>query len=193
MTEVLLLHHAHGRTDGVQALAEDLRGAGHVVHVPDLYDGQVFDALEDGLAYAREVGFGTLLERGVAAAEALPDDLVPIGLSLGVMPAQRLAQTLPGVRGAVLLHACVPVSEFGSSWPEGVPVQVHAMDGDELFVGEDLDAARELVASAGDAELFLYAGEQHLFTDRSLPAHDAAAAALVLERVLSLLDRAGSR
>ena len=188
MSEVLLLHHAHGRTPGVEAFAEALRSAGHVVHVPDLYEGRVFDALDDGLAYAREVGFGTLLERGRAVAEALPAELVHVGMSLGVVPAQMLAQTRRGARGAVLLHSCLPVSEFGSAWPKGVPVQVHAMEDDDFFA-EDLEAARELVASASDAELFLYPGDAHLFTDSSLPAYDPAATDLVLERVLALLGR----
>ena len=158
--------------------------------MPDLYDGRVFDSLDDGLAYAKEVGFGAVAERGRAAAEALPAELVYVGFSLGVVPAQMLAQTRPQARGAVLLHSCLSVAEFSASWPEGVPVQVHGMDGDDFFVGGgDLDAARELVASAPDAELFLYPGEQHLFTDSSLPAYDPAATALVTERVLSLLDR----
>ena len=190
MAEVLLLHHAHGRTDGVQAFGQALRSAGHTVHVPDLYDGRVFDALDDGLAYAQEVGFGTIAERGRAAAEALPEELVYMGSSLGVVPAQLLAQTRPQARGAVLLHSCLPVQEFSPTWPDGVPVQVHAMDGDDLFVtGGDLDAARELVESAADAELFLYPGEQHLFTDSSLPAYDPAATELLTARVLALLER----
>ena len=190
MTEVLLLHHAHGRTDGVQAFAEALRSAGHTVHVPDLYDGRVFDRLDDGLAYAREVGFGTIAERGRAAAETLPAELVYLGFSLGVVPAQMLAQTRPQARGAVLLHSCLPGAEFGAGWPEGVPVQVHGMDADELFVdGGDLDAARELVAAVPEAELFLYPGEEHLFTDSSLPAYDAAANELLTGRVLAFLER----
>ena len=34
------------------------------------------------------------------------------GFSLGVMPAQKLAQTRPGARGALIFHSCLPVSEF---------------------------------------------------------------------------------
>jgi dienelactone hydrolase len=189
MAEILLFHHVYGRTDGVERFAGRLRQAGHVVHVPDLYEGQVFDSMADGQAYARSVGFGELLERGVRAADDLPADLVYAGLSLGVVPAQRLAQTRPGARGALLLYSCLPVAEFGS-WPAGVPVQVHGMDGDELFAGEgDLDAARELVATTPDAELFVYPGKQHLFADDRLPDHDPKAAELLLERVVSALAR----
>jgi dienelactone hydrolase len=189
MAEVLLFHHAHGLTRGIRDFAEVLRQAGHTVHVPDLYEGHVFDALEDGLAYAEKTGFGTIIERGVAAAEG-PRELVYAGFSLGVMPAQRLAQTRPGALGALLFHACVPVSQFGGAWPRGVPVQIHGMDGDEFFVGEgDLEAARALVEATPQAELFLYRGDKHLFADSSLPSFDKDAAALLTERVLRFLDR----
>jgi dienelactone hydrolase len=192
MAEVLLFHHAQGLTSGVRAFADALAGEGHTVHTPDLFDGRVFDSLEDGLAYAQEVGFGTLLERGSAAAEALPGSLVYAGLSLGVMPAQMLAQTRPGARGAVLVDACVPPAEFGDAWPAGVPVQVHGMEADPVFAGEgDLDAARALVATTDDAEMFLYPGDVHLFSDASLPAYDAAATTLLTERVRAFLDGVG--
>jgi dienelactone hydrolase len=105
------------------------------------------------------------------------------------MPAQMLAQSRPGAKGAQLFHACLPTSEFGGAWPRGVPVQIHGMDADELFVDEgDLDAARALVATTTDAELFLYPGKQHLFADTSLPSYDEHAASLLTERVLSFLD-----
>ena len=189
MAEVLLFHHAQGQTKGFHELADQLRAAGHTVHAPDLYDGRTFDDLEQGVGYARELGFDALADRGVAVAEELPPGLVYVGLSLGVVPAQRLAQTRPGARGAVLLHACLPSSEFGG-WPAGVPVQVHGMDADPFFADEgDLDAAKALVEETGDAELFVYPGDQHLFSDSSLPAYDAAATDLMTKRLLALLDR----
>ena len=188
MAEVLLFHHAHGRTPGVLAFADELRRAGHRVHVPDLYDGHVFDRLEDGLAYAGEVGFGTVRERGIRAADDLPAGLVHAGFSLGVLPAQQLAQTRAGASGALLFHSCVPTSEFGTGWPAGVPVQIHGMDADPFFAGEgDIDAARALVAEAEAAELFVYPGDQHLFADPSLPSYDAEAAGLLTRRVLEFL------
>jgi dienelactone hydrolase len=189
MAEIVLFHHAQGLTQGVRDFADTLRRAGHTVHTPDLYDGRTFDNLDDGVGYAREVGFDTIMERGKQAGEALPDELVYAGFSLGVMPAQLLAQTRPGARGALLLHSCIPTEEFGGPWPVGVPVQIHSMDADPFFVDEgDIEAARALVAEApDDAELFLYPGNGHLFTDSSLPAFDAPAAALVTERVLAFL------
>lgn len=188
MTEILLFHHALGLTPGITEFADHLRGAGHTVHTPDLYDGHTFRTVEQGVGFARDTGFGTIVERGVRAADDLPSDLVYAGFSLGVMPAQQLAQTRPGARGALLLEACVPPSEFGSSWPDDVPVQIHGMEADPSFAGEgDLDAARALADEAADAELFLYPGDQHLFADPSLPSYEAEAAALLTKRVLAFL------
>src|SRR6516164_7573462 len=191
MTDVVVFHHAQGLTDGVRWFADQLRAAGHRVTVPDLYDDKTFATLEDGIGYAQEVGFGTIIERGAAAVEGLPNEAVYAGFSLGVLPAQMLAQTRPGAKGALLLHACVPVSEFGGTWPDDTPVQVHGMDADPLFVEEDLGAARELVQLTWAAELFLYPGDKHLFADPSLPDYDEAATALLLQRVLGFLGRTG--
>jgi dienelactone hydrolase len=189
MAELVLYHHAQGLTKGVEAFAEELRRAGHTVHAPDLYEGHTFDTLDEGLAYAKRTGFGTIMERGLTAVEGLGGALVYAGFSLGVMPAQRLAQTRAGARGALLFHACAPVSEFGEAWPAGVPVQVHGMDADPFFADEgDLDAARALVDSAERAELFLYPGKEHLFVDSSLPSYDQDAAALLTRRVLDFLE-----
>jgi dienelactone hydrolase len=131
MAEILLFHHAQGQTEGFLAFADELRAAGHTVHTPDLYDGKTFAALDDGVGYAKQVGFDVIIQRGASAAESLPADIVYAGFSLGVVPAQMLTQTRPGARGALLLHACLPTSEFDSPWPDGVPVQIHAMDADE--------------------------------------------------------------
>jgi dienelactone hydrolase len=187
VAEVLLFHHIQGLTDGVVAFADDLRAAGHTVHTPDLFDGRTFATIDEGMAYAKEVGFGALAERGVAAGERVAPEAVYAGFSMGVMPAQQLAQTRPGARGALLMYSCLPVSEFGEAWPEGVPVQVHGKEGDEFFL-EDLEAARALVDSTDRAELFLYPGEEHLFADSSLPAYDPAAATLLTERALAFLE-----
>jgi dienelactone hydrolase len=190
MAEVLLFHHAQGLTAGVTAFADDLRAAGHVVHPPDLYDGRTFTDIDEGVAYAREVGFGTIIERGRLAAEALSNDLVYAGFSLGVMPAQMLAQTRAGAKGALLFSAAIPASEFGGAWPDGVPLQIHMME-DDPWVDEDLPAARELVDAVEGAELHLYPGERHLFADSSLPDYDESAATLLRMRVLGFLEQTG--
>lgn len=189
MAEALLFHHALGLTDGVRALAEDIRDAGHVVHLPDLYDGRTYTELGEGVAHAEEVGFDTLRARGAAAAEDLPTELVYMGLSLGVMPAQELAQTRAGARGAVLLHACVPLEYFGDgTWPADVPAEIHVMEDDELG---DVDIAREVAAATDPVELYVYPGDRHLFTDPSTPDHDPEATSLVLQRVLAFLEQVG--
>lgn len=188
MAEVLLFHHAQGLTEGVIAFADRLREAGHTVHAPDLYDGRTFPNLDDGIGYARDIGFGTVQERGVRAADEFPSDLTYAGFSLGVMSAQKLAQTRRGARGALLFESCSPPSEFESPWPAGVPVQIHGMDADPFFAGGgDIDAARALVDEAEDAELFVYPGGRHLFADSSLSSYDAEAAALLTQRVLDFL------
>ena len=192
MAEVLLFHHAQGQTPGFHAFADELRRPGHTVHTPDLFDGRTFGSIDDGLAYVRELGgFGEIIGQGERAAESLPNELVYAGFSLGVVPAQKLAQTRPGARGAQFFYSCLQASEFGT-WPTGVPVQIHGMDADPFFVEEgDIDAARELVESAEDAELFLYPGDQHYFADSSLPSYDESATKLLTERVLAFLERVG--
>ncbi len=187
MAELLLFHHAQGQTAGFLAFADELRAAGHTVHAPDLYDGKMFATLDEGVGYARQVGFDTIGERGRLAAESLPNELVYAGFSLGVMAAQMLAQTRPGAKGALLFSAAFPASEFGGSWPQGVPLQIHMMEADEWAL-EDLPAARELVETVDDAELFLYPGDRHLFADSSLPDYDEGAAELLKQRVLGFLD-----
>ncbi len=192
MAEVLLFHHAQGLTPGVIAFADSLRTAGHTVHTPDLFDGRTFGSIDEGMAFVKESGFETVLERSERVADDLPSDLVYAGMSLGEMAAQKLAQTRPGARGALLFYSCIPISgewAFGP-WPDGVPVQIHGMDADPIFVGEgDVEAAREIVATVEDAELFLYPGDQHYFADSSLPSYDAGATALLTERVLAFLAR----
>ncbi len=189
MAEVLLFHHAMGQTEGFRAFADELRGAGHIVHAPDLFGGRTFGSIEDGMAHAERLGFpDEIIARGERAADELPNELVYAGFSLGVVPAQRLAQTRPGACGALLFYSCVPMKYFGESWPEGVPVQIHGMDADPFFVGEgDIDAAREIVASTDQAELFLYPGSEHYFADSSLPSYDEGAARLLTQRVLEFL------
>ncbi len=189
MSDVILFHHAQGLTEGVQHFADELRDAGHHVTVPDLYEGRTFATVEEGVSHAREIGFETVLERARQAAERLPEGLVYAGFSLGAMAAQMLAQSRPGAIGALLFHGCVPPTEFGDgSWPQGVGLQIHAMDHDPYFVDEGDEAvARDLVSRVHGSRLFLYPGDQHLFADRSLAAYDPSAARLLTQRVVAFL------
>jgi dienelactone hydrolase len=189
MTAVLLFHHAQGLTDGVRWFADELRAAGHQVAVPDLYNGATFSSLDDGVAHAEEVGFYEIIARGVAASTDLPAGAVVAGFSLGVLPAQKLAQTRPGVRGAVLLHSAVPSSEFDGPWPAGVALQLHLTAEDERLDPGELDAAEALAAEAADGTLYVYPGTGHLIADNSLPEFEPESAALILSRTKEFLDR----
>jgi dienelactone hydrolase len=194
MAEVVLFHHVQGLTDGVRAFAEHLREGGHTVHTPDLFDGERPATIEDGMELVRSIGDETLDHRAERAVADLPPGLVYAGFSFGAATAQGFAQTRPGARGALLYEGCIPITgewAFGP-WPDGVPVQIHGMDKDPYFALEgDIDAARELVAIVGPqlAELFVYPGDDHLFTDSSLPSYDPDAAALVIERSRDFLAR----
>ena len=192
MAELLLFHHAQGRTPGVVAFADQLRRAGHTVHTPDLYDGHTFASIDEGVGYAKKVGFGTILEQGKKTAESLPSGLVYAGFSLGVMPAQALAQTRPGAKGALLFSAAIPPEEFGGPWPAGVPLQIHMMEADKWVQEGDLAAARKMSTTVPNAELFLYPGDRHLFADSSLGDYDPRAAAELTERVLTFLEKTDS-
>jgi dienelactone hydrolase len=188
MAEVVLFHHALGITPGVLEFAGQLRSDGHRVHTPDLFEGRTFASIAAGMAYVEQIGFAHLIERGMRAAQGLPENIVYAGLSLGVLPAQNLAQTRRGARGALLIYACVNPAEFGT-WPPGVPVQIHGMDADPIFIGEgDVDAARSLIGEQRAAELFLYPGNGHYFAEPGLPSFDAEAAAMLARRALSFLE-----
>ena len=183
MNEILLFHHGQGLTDGVLAFAETLRSAGHTVHTPDYYDGRVFATLDEGVAYRDEIGIPELANRAVAAAQSLPNDLVYAGFSLGTGPAQLLAQTRPGARGALLMSGCLPSAVFETPWPTDVALAVHTTEHDPWV---DLDIAAGLVAEAGGS-LELYPGSAHLFADSSSADFDAALAGRLEASVLEWL------
>ncbi|GGS01868.1 dienelactone hydrolase [Micromonospora fulviviridis] len=196
MADIVLFHHLQGLTDGVRAFADQLRAGGHTVHTPDLFDGERPATLDEGAALTKRIGGEVLDERADRVVADLPKELVYAGFSWGAAIAQRLAQTRPGARGALLYESCLPVTgEWAvGPWPEGVPVQIHGMDRDPFFALEgDIDSARELVGIVGPerGELFVYPGEAHLFTDSSLPSYDADATTLVVRRSQKFLGRLG--
>ncbi|NHA68820.1 dienelactone hydrolase family protein [Phycicoccus flavus] len=191
MTEILLVHHIQGRTPGVLALADALRAGGHTVEVPDLFEGRTFGSIEDGFAHTKSVGFDTVRAPALAAADDLAPGFVVAGVSFGVMAATQLATNHPGVAGALFYEAFADPAEFGT-WPDGLPVQVHGMADDPFFGKEgDADAACAFAEGRENAEVFLYPGEVHLFTDSSLPSSDPDATATVVERSLQMLARLG--
>ena len=188
MTTVVLFHSAQGQTPGFLAFADELRSAGHTIHAPDLFEGETFGTVDEGVAHAREVGFREIVRLGAEEAKELPTDVVYAGFSLGVMPAQSLTQTRPGARGAILFHGALPTSEFEGPWPDGVPLQIHMMDGDP-WADEDRPVAEAMVEEIEDAELFIYPGSGHLFADPASGDDDELAAGLLKERTLAFLQR----
>jgi dienelactone hydrolase len=189
MAEVIVFHHAQGRTDGVLEFADRLRRVGHGVVVPDLYEGATFERLADGVSYAEDRGFDNLIGAGVAAAEEHPPEVVYAGFSLGALVAHKLAQTRPGGKGALLYHhGDVPVTMFGESWPDGVDLQLHLNERDEWAELNTVHEFVNMVQRSAEASLFLYPGSGHLFTDSSLPEYEDSSAVLVVERTLAFLD-----
>lgn len=189
MTHVLLFHHALGRTNGVLAFADQLRARGLTVTVADLFEGQLFDDVDAGVAHAEEVGFHSIISRGIDASAPIDTPIACVGISLGVLPAEQLPHVRGDVEAVVLISGCAPPEMVGGEWPADVPVQVHGMDADDIFVGDgDLDTARELVGSTPGSELFLYPGSGHLFVDATTADFDPAATALVVDRIVSLVE-----
>lgn len=187
MTQIVLFHPVLGLRDSVQEFAESWRSAGHVVHLPDLYDGRVFDDYDDAFAFLADIGGPeTLLRRTDAAVEGVDTDVVYAGFSSGLRAVTHLVCTRPGARGALCFHGAVPPRAVGASrWAGGVPAQVHEGELDpfrEPAVNAEFETA--VVASGSPVEYFLYPGVRgHLFADQGLPdEYDAPAAALMAER-----------
>ena len=193
MATIVLFHHVQGLTPGVQAMAAELRAAGHTVHAIDLYAGKLPKDFEAGMRMANKLTEDKIQERVEKLFSKLPEELVYIGTSWGAALAQQCAQQRQGAVAAVLLESFVDLDaewSFGP-WPENVPVQIHGMDEDPFFAKEgDLESAQNFVAGQGKdlAQLFTYPGNKHLFTDSSLRSHDPEARALVMERVIKFLE-----
>ena len=178
MAEILLFHHARGLTPGVQRFADVLRAAGHTVHVPDLYEGRIFDDTESGVAHMHELGQETVMRRGSAAAAGLPDGLVYAGMSMGCGVATWLALVdRPGSARAMLFLFGAPDPRwFETDWPAGLPaIALQTLD----------DPWREDSEDAGFRERV--PGGGHLFLDDSTDDYDPAVAAQATERVLGWL------
>ena len=184
MAEILLFHHAGGLTPGVHRFADSLRGAGHVVHTPDLFEGRTFADVEDGVAFAQAQGEDTFATRAAAIAADLPTDLVYAGMSMGCARAAEQVLTRPGARGAVFLYGAIAPSWWDAHWPAGVPAQAHLTEGDPW---REIEAEEEFLAGVPEGELFVYEGSGHLFVDPDHRDHDPQAAALATERILTFL------
>jgi dienelactone hydrolase len=190
--EIVLFHSLLGLRRAVLQWAERLRAAGHTVHTPDLYDGEVFDEMA---AAARKIqafgGFDELLARSQAAVSGLPCELVYAGFSNGGVCAELLAATRTGARGAILMHAPLPIRDLGwKIWPATVPVQVHFAEKDPLRSQQVIDALSARVRDSGaNFQQCDYPGSGHLFADLDWPGYSEAASELMWERMLEFLAR----
>jgi dienelactone hydrolase len=173
MTEVVLFHSVYGLRPAVLSGADRLRGCGHTVHTPDLYEGAVFGNLAEARAYRDFAGLDTLLGRARDAVGGLPLTLVYGGFSMGAAIAQILVVSRPGARAALLVSGALPADELGGSWPRGVPAQIHYAAGDPLIEEEEVASVRAAVAASGaSCRAFGYAVAGHLFADDGLPDFD---------------------
>jgi dienelactone hydrolase len=187
--EVVVFHSALGLRLAIQDFADRLSKAGHVVHTPDLFDGEVFDDLEDGMRKRDAIGVPALMARAQAAVAELPSRLVFIGFSMGTGAAEFLAATRPGSQGAILMHGALAPTQIGvDRWP--VPVQMHYAHNDPLVDVEQIQALEASARLAGvPAEVYTYDNVGHLFEDPALAGHDPSAAEVMFDRVLAFLAR----
>jgi dienelactone hydrolase len=187
VTDVMLLHSVYGLRPAVRDAAERLRGAGHRVFVPDLFDGRTAETVEDGMAIKDEIGRDELLRRSVAASAPHSDaGLVYAGFSLGGSLAQTVALGDEKARGLLLLHGTADVADDAAA--DGLPVQLHVADPDPFEPHDWLTAWYLRMRKAGaDVEVFRYQGAGHLYTDPELPDHDPEAAAATWHVALGFL------
>ncbi|AQW50151.1 dienelactone hydrolase family protein [Streptomyces sp. 4503] len=173
---IVLFHSAYGLRPAVQEAADRLRAAGHEVVVPDLYEGQTAETVEDGMVIKERIGRDELLKRAITAAAPYSDrGLVYAGFSLGGALAQNLALADDKARGLLLLHGTSDIAD--DTTVDELPVQLHVADPDPFEPHDWLNAWYLRMRRAGaDVEVFRYAGAGHIFTDPELPDYDKEAA-----------------
>jgi dienelactone hydrolase len=186
--EIVLFHSAQGLRPAVRSWADRLRAAGHRVHTPDLFDGEVFDQLADGVRKRDALGIPELIRRAQAAVAELPSSLVCAGFSMGAASAEFLAATRPGATAAILMHGALDPGAVGAeTWPR-VPVAVHYAKGDSWVDTEQVRSLERAVQASGAAvATHVYEGGGHLFADEASPDYDRASAELMFERTLAFL------
>ncbi len=190
--EIVLLHSALGLRPAIKEWAKLLRDAGHRVHTPDVYDGEIFDKVEDGVRKRDSLGIPEIVRRTRAAVADLPTGLVYMGWSLGAAGAELLAATRPGAKAAILIHGVVPLTMLRTpGWPTGVSIQIHYAAGDPLVAPATVNGLKAAVGTAaGLADAYCYEGGlPHLFDDPDLAGYSPSATALMKERILAFLER----
>ena len=156
-----------------------MRADGHRVTLPDLFDGATSESVEGGFAIQERVGWETMMARARAAAEPLPAETALAGVSAGAQVAGTLWLERPAAEGC---SCCMGRARSGRR------VEAHLAEPEPYDDEDYLQWWAEGMRSAGlDFTLYRYPGAGHYFTDPSLPDHDAAAAALAVERALAFL------
>ena len=187
--QVVVFHSALGLRPAVRAFADQLSEAGHIVHTPDLFDGEVFDDLEHGMKKRDALGSEELAMRAQKSVSDLPSGLVFAGFSMGAAAAEMLAGTQPGARAAVLMHGALSPTSLGlEGWPP-VPVQVHYAANDPWVDPQEVTSLGYAVWAAGVTfDQHMYDGAPHLFEDWELePGYEDFAAGM-MERVITFLE-----
>ncbi|MBA4860106.1 dienelactone hydrolase family protein [Streptomyces sp. PSKA54] len=185
---IMLFHSTYGLRPAVREAADRLREAGHEVWTPDLFEGRVFDTVEEGRDFKDEIGKDELLKRAVLAAAPYSErGLVYAGFSLGAALAQTLALGDEKARGLLLLHGTSDIAENASV--DELPVQLHVAEPDPFEPDDWLSAWYLQMRKAGaDVEIYRYAGAGHIYTDTDLPDYDAEAAEATWRTALGFLD-----
>jgi dienelactone hydrolase len=189
MASVALFHPVLGIGEGTADAAARLRAAGHDVLVADLFEGCTFDDYAPAMEFVeQELGHEALLQRAVATVADLPDGFVTMGFSLGCLPAVFLAAQRP-LTGVVMVAGAIPITAFGSPWPDRLAAQTHATLDDPWREQDEIDQTRVAIEAGGGAlDVFDYPGTGHLFTDPSLRnEYDAASTELLWSRVLAFV------
>jgi dienelactone hydrolase len=191
VSEIVLFHSALGLRPAVRGFADELRVAGHMVHTPDLFDGEVFEDLADGIKKRDALGIPELMRRAKEAVADLPGGISYAGFSMGAGAAEYLAATRAGAKSAILMQGVFAPEQAGiTSWPRGVPVQVHYARDDSSMDLKAVESLSALVRNSGaHIGVYAYASGGHLFADEGTRDYDRAASWLMLERVLELVAR----
>lgn len=189
--QIVLFHSALGLRPAVRDFAARLRAAGHVVHTPDFFDGEVFDSLEAGAQKRDALGIPELMRRAELAVASLPNELVYAGFSMGAAAAELLAATRAGAKGAILMSGATDPAKTGiNDWPRVVSVQVHYAQNDPSIDVKDVSALATAVKASGAAiTVYTYRGCGHLFMDKEFGGYNAEASWLMTERLLEFLAR----
>jgi dienelactone hydrolase len=186
MATAILFHSVFGLRPVELGAAEMMRAAGHDVVTPDLYGGVTADTIENGFRLKDDIGWDRICARAKSALADLPSSTVLVGLSMGAGVVASVWPRWSKTRGVLLLYALADISD-GTSW-NGLRVQLHVAECDTFVPDNKRLAWKAEAETAGmAAEIFVYPGAGHFYTDKSLVDYSASAASQTRDRVLRFL------